>query len=153
MAMLTFNLTANGSANATFLTSHPWLYVEEPHFVKILRLVLVGSLATLGVLGNVWVIVQLCKQRSPLTCFICNLAVADLGILTLSFPIAIIKEQMPTNWPLGLFGCHYLYPMTEVFHGASVWSIAAIAAERYRGIRQIRRNNKSPLYGKGTYVR
>lgn len=145
---MTINLTSSAMNVTTSI--QPWLY--EPYSLKILRLVLVGFLATLGLHGNAWVIYQIRKQRSPLSCYICNLAVADMGVLAFSFPIAVIKEQLPTDWPLGTIICHYLYPLTEVFHGASIWSIAAIAAERYRGIRQIRISNIT-LHGKGTHVR
>ena len=38
------------------------------------------------------------------------------------------------RWLLGKHACHYLYPTVEIFFGASVWSITAIAIERYRNI-------------------
>ncbi|XP_020903925.1 QRFP-like peptide receptor [Exaiptasia diaphana] len=140
------NLSANISTNTT-LGWPP--YVHEPHLLRIIRLIFVSLLAILGLLGNLWVAIKVSKRRSPLSSYICNLAVADMGVLALSFPIAIIKEQMPTNWPLGSFFCQYLYPLTEVFHGASIWSIAAIAAERYHGMK-IRTPSKNN--GKRTHV-
>jgi len=145
-------MTSNTSINATTISTS--IYVNEPYSVRIVRLVLVSLLASLGFLGNLWVIIQVSKRnsRSPLTLYITNLAMADMGVLVFSFPIAIIKEQMPLSWPLGPVFCHYFYPLTEVFHGASIWSIAAIAAERYR-VMQIRSPNKNMLHGKRAYVR
>lgn len=140
---------SNISGNIT--TKLGWRpYIQEPDVLKIARLIFVSLMAILGLLGNLWVAIKVSKRRSLLSCYICNLAVADMGVLALSVPIAIIKEQMPTNWPLGSFFCHYLYPLTEVFHGASIWSIAAIAAERYHGM-QMRTPSKDN-YGKRKYV-
>jgi hypothetical protein len=146
-------LKQNETANFTFpVSSYP--YVNEPHSVKLFRLSLVSLLAILGFFGNLWVSVQVFQRssRSPVAYYIRNLALADMGVLSLSFPIAIIKEQMSSNWPLGSVFCHYLYPFTEVFHGASIWSIAAIAAERYRGMQMC--SPRTPnFHGKPTYVK
>lgn len=136
------------------LTVDLYSYVDEPHSLKLFRLILVNLLAILGFFGNLWVSIQVFDRstRSPVAYYIRNLALADMGVLSLSFPIAIIKEQMPTNWPLGPVFCHYFYPFTEVFHGASIWSIAAIAAERYRGM-QMRSPRKAYFHGKPTHVK
>lgn len=141
-------IMVNCSMNFTDKTSSPF-YVDEPNSLRVLRLIFASLLAVFGFVGNLWVSVKVSKRGSPLSSYICNLAVADMGVLAVSFPIAVIKEQMPTNWPFGPFFCHYLYPLTEVFHGASIWSIAAIAAERYRGM-QIRTRSKNN--GKRTRV-
>ena len=60
-----------------------------------------------------------------------SLAVADIGVLTVNFPLAVIKSHF--LWPFGEVFCLYIYPLTDVFFGASIWSIAVIAIERHRG--------------------
>ena len=94
-------------------------------------------IALFGVVGNALVaIVISCmgKKKKPADLYLLNLAIADLGILLLTFPLGAIREKAPLNWPLGEFTCIYLYPITEIFHGVSVWSIGVIAVERYRKI-------------------
>lgn len=113
------------------------LYFEEPAAVMISRLTFEVTLAFVGLVGNTVVSFVITRQRrfrSGLKLFIRNLAFADIGILAISFPIAVVKEQMPLYWPFGKVVCLYFYPLAEVFHGVSVWSITAIAIERYRKI-------------------
>lgn len=113
------------------------LYFQEPAPMLIARLTIEVTLAFMGLLGNAMVSFVISRQRrfrSGLKLFIRNLAFADIGILTISFPIAVVKEQVPLHWPFGKVFCVYFYPLAEVFHGVSVWSITAIAIERYRNI-------------------
>lgn len=113
------------------------LYYEEPAVLMISRLTFEVTLAFVGLVGNAMVSFIISRQRkfrSGLKLFIRNLAFADIGILAISFPIAVVKEQMPLYWPFGKVVCLYFYPLAEVFHGVSVWSITAIAIERYRKI-------------------
>jgi len=117
------------------------LYIEEPAVLMITRLTIEVTLAFMGLIGNVLVSFIISKQRkfrSGLKLFIRNLAFADIGILAISFPIAVVKEQLPFYWPFGRVVCLYFYPLAEVFHGVSVWSITAIAIERYRKITTIK---------------
>ena len=92
-------------------------------------------IALCGVIGNILVIIVITglgKKKKPADFYVQNLAIADLGTLLLTFPLAAIKEKAPYNWPFGEFICLYLYPVPEIFYGASVWFIAVIAIERYR---------------------
>jgi len=117
------------------------LYFQEPAVLMITRLTIEVTLAFMGLVGNTvvsFVISRQHKFRSGLKLFIRNLAFADIGILAISFPIAVVKEQLPFYWPFGRVICLYFYPLAEVFHGVSVWSITAIAIERYRKITTIK---------------
>lgn len=117
------------------------LYFEEPAGLMITRLTIEVTLAFMGLVGNTVVSFVISRQhrfRSGLKLFIRNLAFADIGILAISFPIAVVKEQLPFYWPFGRVICLYFYPLAEVFHGVSVWSITAIAIERYRKITTIK---------------
>lgn len=128
----------NGTADETESSpkmDHP--YFQELTAILTVRLVIEVTLAFMGLLGNAmvsFVISRQSKFRSGLKLFIRNLALADIGILAISFPIAVVKEQLPVYWPFGKAFCLYFYPLAEVFLGVSVWSITAIAIERYRNI-------------------
>lgn len=126
----------------------------ELSLVDILKLGLEVLLAMFGVAGNVlvaFVISGLGKRKSTTDLFLLNLAVADLGILLLSFPLIAIRENVPLDWPLGEFFCLYLYPVPDIFHGASVWFIAVVAVQRYWEVVLLRKpiRNKSNT-GKNT---
>ena len=102
--------------------------------VEPLKLGLEVLIALFGVVGNVLVTVVICrmgKKKKPADFYLLNLAIADLGFLLLTFPLGVIKETFPLNWPLGEFSCLYLYPIPEIFHGSSVWCITIIAIHRY----------------------
>ena len=110
---------------------------QEPAGMLIARLIIEVALAFMGFIGNAMVAFIISRQRrfrSGLKLFIRNLAFADIGVLTINFPIAVVKEQFPSHWPLGKAFCLCFYPLAEMFLGVSVWSITAIAIERYRKI-------------------
>ncbi|XP_022799027.1 neuropeptide Y receptor type 6-like [Stylophora pistillata] len=132
------NVQNNNSDGENYISpSMKQAYYEEPFVVMVARLTFEVMLAFVGLVGNITVSFVISRQRkfrSGLKLFIRNLALADIGILAISFPIAVAKEQLPLHWPFGKVGCLYFYPLAEVFHGVSVWSITAIAIERYRKI-------------------
>ena len=108
-------------------------------------------IALFGVVGNVLVLIVLRKLKSKKSItdfYIQNLAIADLGILLLSFPLVAVRERAPFGWPFGGFVCRFLYPIPDIFQGASVWCIAAIAIERYRKISGPRRHHQNSRLGK-----
>ena len=113
------------------------VHVADVSLTEQLKLMFQVFIALFGVVGNVMVIIvisRLGKKKQPGDLYLQHLATGDLGILLLAFPIVTIKHQLPKNWPLGEFTCRYLYPVPEIFYGASVWFIAVIAADRYRRV-------------------
>ena len=107
------------------------------HLTEVLGLSLEVLIALIGVAGNVWVVIlisHLGKRKRPGDCYLQNLAIADLGTLLIPFPLIVIRIEMPFNWPFGKFACLYVYPVTEIFYGASVWSIVVIATNRYHQV-------------------
>ena len=112
-------------------------YYKEAQWAQILRLALYVLIASLGVAGNVIVCLVITFQpqmHTIINYFVRNLAIADLGILLISFPFAIVKEQDPYHWPLGEFLCRCVFPLSDLFFGVSVWSITLIAVDRHRAI-------------------
>ena len=112
-------------------------YYHEAHWLEILRMTFQVLLASIGVAGNVTVCLVITFQPQMHTVFnyyVRNLAIADLGILLMSFPLAVIKERYPFHWPLGECFCQYILPLSDIFFGVSVWSITLIAVDRYKAI-------------------
>ena len=110
---------------------------EEPDAILNGLLIIEVAIAFVGLLGNLLVCFVISQQRnfrSGLKLIIRNLALADIGILTITFPITVVKEKMPLHWPFGRAFCLYGFPVADVFQGVSIWSITAIAIERYRKI-------------------
>ena len=123
--------SSNNSSNATEKIE------EEMHFAEVCKLTFQVLIALFGVIGNVLVILvirRLKKEKRAGDFYVQNLAIADLGILAVIFPLSVLKEKAPLNWPFGEFTCRYLYPVPEIFYGASIWFIAVIAVERYRKV-------------------
>lgn len=115
----------------------------------------VGLLGTFGNVLVFTVIREMKRKKSTTDIFVQNLSIADLGIFLLSTPLMAIKERLPYNWPFGKFACLYLYPIPEIFHGASVWCIAVIAFDRYRQIitpRIYSPNKRRTLLKRAKYV-
>jgi len=109
--------------------------VMEPNWFKIVRLTVESFIALVGIIGNFAVCFAITKHRklntAPTNTYIRNVAIGDLATLLTSFPLGIVREQF-TYWPLGKFTCRYIFPLTDIFFGVSIWSIAAIAVDRRR---------------------
>ena len=107
---------------------------DPPNELAIFRLVLQIAIDVLGVIGNVVVIVKIIQGTnafSVMTPYILNLAFADLAILLINYPLVILKIHFSDEFMLGEVVCLYVTPFAETFFGVCIWSIAAIAAERY----------------------
>ena len=116
------------------------------------KIVVEASLAFVGVIGNALVITiikRIGKKVGPFGVYIVNLAIADVGTLVVTFPLAVVKLRLPMNWPFGEFVCRYVSPVAEIFYGASVWCIAVIAMERYQKMTKLKQltkqHTKDPL--------
>ena len=108
---------------------------DESFGAKVFKLILYVIIGLFGVIGNILVcivVLKTAKLRSSTYYFICSLAVADIGVLLVCFPLAVIKQELLGDWPFGEIFCLYFYPATETVFGASIWSITVIAIERYR---------------------
>ncbi|XP_031555071.1 neuromedin-U receptor 2-like [Actinia tenebrosa] len=94
--------------------------------------------ALVGVLGNILVCVVITRRanmKTSMNLYLRNLAITDLGVLLVNFPLSIYSIRSPSKgWVLGRFLCLYISPGLDVFFGASIWSITVIAIERYKNI-------------------
>ena len=134
---MSFNNTTNvQDANITQLQpSNAVETILEPSWLVIVRLTVESIIALAGIIGNLAVCFAISKHRAlntaPTNTYIRNVAVGDLATLLVSFPLGIVREQF-TYWPLDEFTCRYIFPLSDIFFGVSVWSITAIAVDRHR---------------------
>lgn len=102
----------------------------------ILQLTATSFIALVGVMGNILTCVTLMSKhepfKSPIKQYLISLAVADIGILTIAYPMIIIRSEI--SWPFGEYVCRLIFPLTDVFFGASVWAVTAVSLERWRKI-------------------
>ncbi|KAJ7357538.1 hypothetical protein OS493_024344 [Desmophyllum pertusum] len=130
------NTTVAQGANMTQMQPIPIFdIVMEPSWLVIVRLSVESLIALAGIIGNFVVCFAITKHRTlntaPTNMYIRNVAVGDLATLLVAFPLGIIREHF-TYWPLGEFACRYLFPLSDIFFGVSVWSITAIAVDSHR---------------------
>ena len=111
------------------------IYLKLPVEFSIFRLILQIAIDVFGVIGNLVVIAKIIRGTnafSVMTPYLLSLAFADLGILLFNYPLVILQiEFQHGEWFFGELVCLYFVPFTETFFGACIWSITAIAAERY----------------------
>lgn len=110
---------------------------REPKFVETIRLSLSAIICSIGIVGNILVIIITGVNRSNKTAvhkYILNLAIADIGVLAICYPLILVKAADPLQWPLGRVVCEVLYPATDIFYSASIGSIVAIAIDRHTAI-------------------
>ena len=101
---------------------------------RIIILVLQIIVSLVGTVGNVLVCVVTSRKRNLKIVgnrLILNLAIADLGVLLINYPIHISKE-FSISWPFGEFVCETVFPFAVIFYGVGVGCITAIALHRYR---------------------
>ena len=105
-----------------------------PSEFSTFRLILQIVIDVFGVIGNLVVIAKIIRGTNAFTVmtpYLLSLAFADLGILLFNYPLVILMIEFPQKWFFGELVCLYFVPFTETFFGACIWSITAIAAERY----------------------
>ncbi|CAH3030596.1 unnamed protein product [Porites evermanni] len=113
-------------------TSLPYL---GPLFMEYTRVVFYAIISIVGTIGNTLVILAYRnpRMRSVTNLFIANLAVADLTVCLINTPVAVIYSTLK-RWPFGLFLCKLINYIQGITVFASVGTLMAIAADRYRAI-------------------
>ena len=133
----TLNTSAvNASVAQSTAPAFP-VYLHQPLGATVFQICLWSTIVLLGVIGNVLVCIAILrrpKMKTSMNYYLLSLAIADLGVLLIIYPMVVLKYLFPFLWFFGKHACYYLYPTVEIFYGASVWSITAIAIERYRNI-------------------
>lgn len=109
----------------------------EPRYAVTIRLTLSAIICSIGVVGNILVVITTGANRANKTAvhkYILNLAIADISVLAICYPLTLVKAADPENWPLGRVVCKFFYPFTDIFYSASIGSIVAIAIDRHKAI-------------------
>ena len=109
-------------------------YLHEPLGATVFQITLWSTIVILGVVGNLLVSIVIIgnpKMKTSINYYLLSLAIADLGVLLIIYPMAVLK-YLNVPWIFGEKACYYMYPTVEIFYGASIRSITAIAIERYR---------------------
>ena len=107
---------------------------EITDFDKI-EFALYSLVFVIGVIGNFLVILTFIRwgEKSALKhLFILNLAITDVITLLFALPVTIMGTFI--SWPFGKVTCKYIYPITDVVIGTSVFTMVCISLERYRAI-------------------
>lgn len=121
--------SANSSNGLTTENLEPSFFVPEyytePTGLVEGRLMFEATLAVVSVLGNIFGLRGHCKNE---------IGIADIGVLIVVFPMAVLQERAKTYFPLGRGICLYVYPVVDTFCGASIWLVTSVAIERYINI-------------------
>ena len=122
--------TAGNNTTLSFVMNEEFSKLLEQ--LQVARFSIFSFVWVLGIWGNVTVIITICstkRLRSSSNYFIANLAVADLGALCISMPMAVIGQV--TDWPFGEVVCRFLNPLKDLFLHVSFITLTAIAIDRY----------------------
>lgn len=123
-------------------------YLHEPLGATVFQITLWSTIVILGVIGNILVCIVILgnpKMKTSMNYYLLSLAIADLGVLLIIYPTAVLK-YLNHPWIFGEKACYYMYPTVEIFYGASIWSITAIAIDRYRNIAGSKRYQIGYMY-------
>lgn len=134
--VLDSNATNSASFGNSTNSSESNSFARWPMFDKVRMIILALQIVVflVGTVGNVLVCIVASRKRNLKIVgnrFILNLAIADLGVLFISFPMWISKE-FSISWPFGEFLCKTFQPFTDIFYGVGIGCITAIALHRYR---------------------
>ncbi|XP_069114381.1 thyrotropin-releasing hormone receptor-like [Argopecten irradians] len=111
---------------------------DYPALYKIIALTVPLVIFTVGILGNLLVIIVISRRRSmqtPTNCYLISLSVADC-LLLLSATLPSIPEPFfrRNHWPWGRAMCSVLVFVQYLGADASALSITAFTLERYIAI-------------------
>jgi len=98
--------------------------------------ILNGMLALVGIIGNVFVCVIIVRGKKMYTIanlFLINLAIADLCVLAISYPLWLLETLHP-SWPFGAALCKIIKSVSDAFYGVSLGCMTTISIHRYRMI-------------------
>ena len=134
MTNATLNANSN-STNATLLQPplrFTWTYGTITKHSIMWLLILCGII---GNLLTLYAIIKLRRKKksSIYETLLISLALADLGILVITFPVSVLVGPM-VNWHIGRFACYVLIPLNDTFVPASTLTLLLIAMLRYRAI-------------------
>ncbi|XP_022801014.1 neuropeptide Y receptor type 1-like [Stylophora pistillata] len=132
--MMNSTVTSNSTVNNSVAQSHP--YILEPSLSLFFRLFVFVLITLASVLGNAVVcraMLMLSYRQLPLSYYlVTNLAAAEM-ISSLCFPFYFAYDWMG-EWPFGEAACKLVFPVQMTATLVVTYTLALIAARRYRVI-------------------
>ena len=96
-----------------------------------------GFLSVIGLIGNCLVCLIIIGGRKMYTIanlFLMNLAIADMSVLLVNYPLWVIMQLLPYSWPFGSALCKIIPSVSDAFYGVSLGCMTVISLHRYRMI-------------------
>ncbi|XP_065284657.1 tachykinin-like peptides receptor 99D [Dermacentor albipictus] len=127
---------ANGSGALSSVSSSGSSLYEVPVDIVVLLSFCYGLVSLVSILGNVlvlWIVASSRRMQTITNLFIANLAVADVIIGVFSIPFQF-QAALLQRWALPYFMCAFCPYVQVVSVNVSVFTLTAIAVERYRAI-------------------
>lgn len=130
------NQCCNSIGNISQMPLFPFPTIEYEWY--IITGICAAFIFCVGMYGNViliWSTIELTKNkiRKAMNTFLMTLAVYDILTISITMPLTLIEDLL-MSWPFGKALCHILYYVPTIFATGSVFTITAIAAERFRVI-------------------
>ncbi|EDO41052.1 predicted protein, partial [Nematostella vectensis] len=91
----------------------------------------------IGVIGNTLVFRIVLRRRKLQTVsnfFICNLAAADVAVLTVNLPFRLAYQENSYVWPFGAFLCKIIPMLTYLFITASSATLLLMSLDQRRAV-------------------
>ncbi|XP_042891201.1 substance-K receptor-like [Penaeus japonicus] len=117
-------------------TGGPALLYEVPTSLVVLLSFFYGSISLVAVVGNalvMWVVATSRKMHTVTNYFIANLALADIIIGLFAIPFQF-QAALLQRWNLPHFMCAFCPFFQTVSVNVSIFTLTAIAVDRYRAI-------------------
>lgn len=127
----------NDSAGEIFNATKSYDFPTESLSFKIFKLFCYALVFVLGVVGNLLVFRMVVKKRKLRTVsnlFICNLAAADIAVLTVNLPFRLAYQENSYVWPFGEVLCRTVPMLTYLFITASSATLVLMTIDQYRAI-------------------
>ena len=113
--------------------------MREELVFKSIKLFFYCIVFIVGIIGNALVfriIVGKRRLRTVSNFFICNLAAADIAVVTVNLPFRLAYQENGYVWPFGLFLCKVIPTLTYVFINASSATLVLMSFDKHRAIVQ-----------------
>ncbi|XP_064621065.1 neuromedin-B receptor-like [Lineus longissimus] len=132
------NLNGTHGTNGSLVDSDQQQQVMEiPLYLWLIPTAFYIFIFTCGVTGNSLVVIVICKNkdmRNTTNYFLTNLAIADLLVLVVCMPTALMEIYTKEIWYLGEIACKALPSIENCVANASVLTLLAISKERYDAV-------------------
>ncbi|XP_062575651.1 growth hormone secretagogue receptor type 1-like [Saccostrea cucullata] len=128
-------MDVNTTLNDSYLVRQ--MMPEPPAYIFILASVFYSLTFVIGFIGNIFVVTLVFgfkRMQSRMNYFFVNLSITDMLILLVCMPSATVDLFAKEVWYFGEFMCKMVHYTENVLTLASVMTILAITADRFKGI-------------------